>query len=460
MHKKISFGEKAALGAGSFMSFIALRQITIMALPVYQIILGLNPALVGLALAIPRLLDAFLDPLMGNLSDNFHSRFGRRRPFIVIGAILSGIAFGLVWMVPEAWSENKKLIYFIGTSFLYYACLTVFSVPNQSLVLEMSPDYDERTKITAYCSFFSKAAELIYQWIFPLTQLGLFATALQGVRTVGWLTGIVLIAVIGVIPGIFVKERYYSKAKRQPRVTLGTSVAAIVRTRSFSVLIALVILTSFAGMMASTFDYYLLVFYVFDGDLVQGSIWKAVLSSEFALVGVSSIWLVLWLSKKFSKHVALRYIYAMAVLGGLLKWFIYVPGHPWLVCIDPLLSAPLWTALDMLQPSMLADVCDEDELNHHQRREGMFGSVFSWIWKCGISLSLLLSGIILALTGFDEQLGGAQPGSTFMMMRIAFAGIPTLSALSCILLLSLYPITRQRAAETRRTLETRRGDVD
>ncbi|MGE4489007.1 MAG: MFS transporter [Kiritimatiellales bacterium] len=460
MHEKISFREKTALGVGSFAGFLGGTLVKSLAVPVYQMTLGVNPALLGIALALPRLWDAFTDPVMGNISDNFQSRFGRRKPFIVAGAVLTGVSFGIVWMVPQHWSDIAKLVYFIIASLIYYTCYTIYAVPSQSLILEMTPDYDERTKVTAFCGFFGKAGEFVYQWIFPLTQLAIFATAMQGIRTVGWLTGIFLIAGIGVIPGIFVKERYYHQAQKQPKVRFLESAKAVLRNRGFAILISLVILTTFAGMFASCLDYYLLVYYVCDGSIVQGSVWKAVLSSEYAIVGILSIWPVLWLSKRFSKQAALQLIYALTVIGGIVKWFVYTPGHPWLISVDPVLCGPIWTAISMLQPSMMADVCDDDERHHGQRREGMFGALYSWIWKCGISLSFLLSGVALVLAGFDEQLGGAQTSQTFTVMRLIFAGIPALTSGLTIILLSFYPITRRQAQETRRILEDRRGQVE
>ena len=460
MHHKIGFWEKTALGSGAFSAFLGTQMVRTMAAPVYQMTLGLNPILLGIGLSIPRLWDAFTDPVMGNISDNFHSRFGRRKPFIVIGAILTGLSFGILWMVPQNWSQSAQFAYFVVGSLLFYTCFTIYAVPNQTLVLEMTPDYDERTSVTSYCGFFGKVGEFVYQWIFPLTQLACFATTMQGVRTIGWLTGIFLIAGIGVLPGIFVKERYYQKARKQAKVRLGESFKAVLTNRGFAILVSMVLLTTIAGVFASSLDYYLLVYYMFDGDIAMGSVWKAILSSAFAIVGVVSIWPILWLSKRFSKQTAMRIIYGMTMLAGIMKWFIYVPGRPWLICIDPILAAPIWTAIGMLQPSMLADVCDDDELKHGQRREGMFGSLFSWVWKCGISLSLLFSGVALVLSGFDSKLGGAQPEGTFTSMRLIFSGIPALSAAIAILLLTLYPVTREKALETRRALEARRGGVE
>jgi GPH family glycoside/pentoside/hexuronide:cation symporter len=138
MHEKISFREKTALGVGSFAGFLGGTLVKSLAVPVYQMTLGVNPALLGIALALPRLWDAFTDPVMGNISDNFQSRFGRRKPFIVAGAVLTGISFGIIWMVPQHWSDIAKLAYFITASLIYYTCYTIYAAPKSPPSVDFS----------------------------------------------------------------------------------------------------------------------------------------------------------------------------------------------------------------------------------------------------------------------------------------------------------------------------------
>ncbi|HEX2100184.1 MAG TPA: MFS transporter, partial [Candidatus Synoicihabitans sp.] len=181
----MSFWEKTALGAGHLPLFLGYAAVNSFAVPVYQMTLQLDPALLALALAIPRFWDAMTDPAMGVISDNTHSRWGRRRPYIVIGAILQGLAFGLIWMVPGSWGQGATAAWLVVTLLLFYSCFTVYSVPLYSLTYEMTPDYQERTRVAAFSGFFDKSGEFVYQWIFPLTQLALFSSVLMGVRTVG-----------------------------------------------------------------------------------------------------------------------------------------------------------------------------------------------------------------------------------------------------------------------------------
>lgn len=454
--RNVSIGVKAALGVGTLASFFGYVGIYSMAAPVYQMTLGVNPLWLGVALFIPRVLDAFFDPVMGKISDNTRSRWGRRRPYIVLGAVFMGITYGAVWMVPAGWSDFAKLVYFVLASILFFAGYTIFGVPYSSLTYEIAPGYHERTGVMAFCSFFQKTGELVYQFIFPLSQLAIFASALQGIRMVNWAVGLVFMTGAGILPGLLVRERFQHVAERQKPVKLWGSVGAALRYRPFFVLIVLTVLNVLAGMFASSLDYYILVYYMFGGNLAGGSWWKGFLSAGYAVVGFVAIPVVVWLSGRLGKRRALVAIYWLTVAGGVAKWFVFSPRHPWLIFIDPVFCGPIWIAVNVLMASMLADICDEDELVSGQRREGMFGAIFSWVQKMAVSLSFLGTGLTLQLSGFAQKLGGHQSSGTFTTMRLFLVGSASVTALLAIVALRFYPLTAERAAETRRLLEARR----
>jgi GPH family glycoside/pentoside/hexuronide:cation symporter len=453
----VSTAARTALGVGTLASFFGYVGIYSMATPVYQMTLGVNPGWLGVALCIPRLLDAFFDPVMGKISDNTRSRWGRRRPYIVLGAVLMGITYGMVWMVPAGWSDLHKLVYFVLSSTLFFVGYTIFGVPYSSLTYEITPDYHERTSVMAFCSFFQKAGELVYQFIFPLSQMAVFASKLQGVRVVNWMVGLVFMMGVGMLPGLLVRERFQHVAKRQEPVKLWDSVGDALRYRPFFILIILTVLNVLAGMFASSLDYYVLVYYMFDGNLAGGSWWKGFLSAGYAVVGFVAIPLVVWISRRLGKRRALVAIYGLTFAGGVAKWFVFSPSHPWLIFFDPVLCGPIWIAVNVLMASMLADICDEDELVSGQRREGMFGAIFSWVQKMAVSLSFLGTGLTLQLSGFDQKLGGHQSSGTFTVMRLFLAGSASVTAVLAMVALRYYTLTAGRAAETRQVLEARRS---
>jgi GPH family glycoside/pentoside/hexuronide:cation symporter len=206
-------------------------------------------------------------------------------------------------------------------------------------------------------------------------------------------------------------------------------------------------------------DYYLLVYYMHGGDLKEGSWWKGVNSTAYAIVGIAAIPLLGWMCRRFGKKTTVIAIYCLVVVAGVGKWFLYTPGIGWWLLLDPMLSGPVLVAITMVLPSMMADVCDEDELKHGQRREGMFGAVFMWIQKTGVAIAFLGTGIALDHVGFNVKLAGNQSPETFFWMRALLAGATSITAAIGVVIACFYPITRAQAEETRRKLEARRGAV-
>jgi GPH family glycoside/pentoside/hexuronide:cation symporter len=457
---KVRFWEKMAFGIGTLPVFYAIAGVGSFAIPVYQMTLKVNPFLFGIALAIPRLFDAVIDPIMGRISDNTHSKWGRRRPYIVVGAFIQAVCFGIIWMVPATWSSGAIAAYLIVTQVMFYVGYTIYSVPYNSLGYEMTPDYNERTSVWSYATFFNKFGEFGYNWVFPLTTMAVFSSVMQGIHVIGWLISLVIFFGMGVIPGIFVKERYFKKAAKQEKVRIWPAVQAAASNRSFMLLFGLTALQIGAGMLASNIDYYLIVYYMFAGDIAEGSKWKALLSSSYAVLGIIWIFPVSWLAKRCGKHITLGISFALVLFGAAGKWFLYTPGHPWKILFDCLLCGPVWVAIYALTPSMLADICDEDELNHGFRREGVFGAILSWIQKTGYSFGFLGAMITLALTGFNAATtGGVQSADTILKMRLVLTISTAIWAVAALVMLAYYPLNRKRAYEIRDALEARRGKV-
>ncbi|HEX3729752.1 MAG TPA: MFS transporter [Opitutaceae bacterium] len=456
---RVPVSEKIALGAGSLPLFYGNAGVKTLVVPAYQMLRGLNPALLGLVLALPHCWDAVTDPLVGMISDNCRTRFGRRRPIIALGAILQAVTFGTIWIAPSSFGPRATLAYLAGTLILFYTCFSVFAVPLTSLTYEMTPDYRERTRVTAFGGFFSKVAELTYGWMFWIANLAIFGTVANGLKYVGWGIAGVIMGLVGLVPALFVRERYAGVARRQEAVRFGPAVRAVIANRAFAVIAGLLICQVIGGMLASNLDYYLLVYPMSGGNVAEGTKWKAILTSGYAIIGMLSIYPVNWLANRAGKRAALAMIFLLVLAGAAGKWLFFTPGHPWKILLDPLLCAPIYPALIILIPSMIADACDDDELRHGLRREGMVAAFFSWIQKAGYAASFFGSGLALYLTGFDAALGGAQPARAILAMRVILAGATAVWAVVALGLLRFYPLNRQRAGEIRAQLEARRGRV-
>jgi len=208
---KVPVREKLAIGMGGLPIFLGLAAVGSFATPFYQMTLKMDPVWLAAALTVPRFLDAFIDPLVGRFSDNFHSRFGRRRPLIALGALIQALAFGLIWsqIALTAWLVLTQVVFYVGYSF--------FSVPFLALQYEVTPDYDERTSVSSYVGFFGKAGEMGYNYIFPVASSVMFASAISGVRTLGWVVGIVFLGLVALMPALLAKERFFHASAEQER---------------------------------------------------------------------------------------------------------------------------------------------------------------------------------------------------------------------------------------------------
>src|SRR4051794_40475079 len=234
---KISLKEKLALGAGYLAKFYGDSGVKALTIPVYQMVLKVDPAVLGLVLAVPRLWDALTDPIVGMVSDNCRSRFGRRKPILVLGAILQALAFGAIWMVPSGLSQSATIGYLVVTLLIFYTCFSIFSVPLMSLTYEMTADYQERTRISAFGGFFGKIGELSYSWVFWAANLAIFGSVMHGMKVVGWTIAVCVMGLFGLIPALFVRERHFQQAAKQERVRFGPAIKAAFSNRAFLVLI-------------------------------------------------------------------------------------------------------------------------------------------------------------------------------------------------------------------------------
>ena len=463
---KLSIKEKAVVGTGGLPVFLGANGVNALSMPFYNMILGVPTGILGTAIMIPRIWDAFTDPIMAHISDNFHTKYGRRRPFIMLGAILMGLTFGSIWMVPVAWGDNAKIAWFIVTNLLFYTSYTIFSVPFIGLTYEMSADYDERTSIQGYVTFWSKTGELLYQAVIPLATVLMtykFATGqIQGIRIVTWLYAAVGMGVLGSLPAIFGKERYYDISQKEQQgkeISFWNNIKESFQNKPFTILCLLSVGTMFAGMFASCMDYYLLVYYMFEGNVASGSVWKLIVTIGYATMGFVGIPIVVGICKKTTKLQALQFVYCLMMLNAGLRWFIFKPGnHPW-IWLDPLTGGLFWIGVGTVMQSMMADVCDKDELVNGRRREAMFGAIFSWATKLAIAVSWGFAGVLLQLIKFDEALKADQTPETFLSMRLSMCLGAALPAFVCFIVMRFYPLTKEKAEENRKKLEEIRGKV-
>ncbi|AWB65491.1 sodium:melibiose symporter [Saccharobesus litoralis] len=449
----LALPQKFVLGLGFLAMFFSTQGITILAVPFYQMTLGVDPFLLGLAMKVPVILASCFGPAIGQMSDRCQSRFGRRRPFLMVFPWLAGIVFGSIWMVPSDWQTSNQLIYFACLTMLYYLLTTCWTVPMKCLAYEASQDFHERTSVMAFVAYFFKFGALVYHWVFPLAKLSVFGGVLIGVRWVGWGIALICIGLFAMLPALLIKERHYEKEKFRQEMPLLASLKQVAKITNMQIMMALIVCQMTLGVYAASMDYYVLVYYMHNGDIGTGATWKGVLSTSYALAGIASVAVITVLSQKIGKKATLYVIYGLTVLGGLCKWFIYQPGHEWLLVLDAILCCSMWSAVGVLASSMIADLIDEDEVKNNIRREGIFASVQNWLIQISIATAIILSGLTLNLIGFDAQAGANQSESALTWMRVILVAGTCLAPILSALLLRKYDLNEAKYATIRATLD-------
>ncbi|MBL0277557.1 MAG: MFS transporter [Anaeromyxobacter sp.] len=461
---RISFPHKLLYGAGAFVNNLLAAAIGGM-LIVLNLGLGMNPALVGLVGALPRLTDAIIDPVMGYVTDNARTRWGRRRPFIFVGALASGLVFALLWQVPAGRSEDFYFWYFVVGSNLFYVAYTIFAAPWVGLGYELTPDYHERTRLMGVQNFIGQLAYVVAPWfLWIMTYKPWFATQVEGAGVLAIGIGL-LAAGLGVLPAIFLRERFVHAAEAEPggkglkaNVTgFLSGMKSTLSSRPFLKLCAATFLVFNGFILISSFQSYVIIYYVFQGDQARGAEFAGYAGTLGAVSTFAVISFITWLGTRIGKRRAFFVSTGLSMVGYAMKWFAYDPAHPWLILLPtPLLAFGLG-GLFTLMGSMIADVVDVDEIETHQRREGMYGAVFWWVVKLGMAAALAGGGFLLNATGFDVALGGQQAERTITLMRLFDAFVPFVASGLAIWAIAAYPITEEAAHRVRATLEARRG---
>ena len=464
-YNKVPFGQKVAFGMGMLANQMFPAVLGIFIVVLVQD-LGFPGWMWGVVSLVPRVFDALTDPIMGFISDNTKSRWGRRRQYVFIGAIIMGIAFIIMWQLFRENGLEYNFTYFLLSSLVFYLGLTIFSVPYVAIGYEMSNDFHERTHIMAVAQWIGQWAWVIAPWFWVIMyDPTWYETADIAVRELAIWVGIIC-AIFAMVPAIFIKSKSTLNENYSPLTlkNIGGSLKEIIisfkeafQSIPFRKLCFATFLVFNAFNTVAAFTFFIIVYYLFNGDAGAAGIWPTLFGSVGAL---STTFLVIpivtQMSKKLGKKKAFLVTQSISVIGYIMLWFLFVPGKPYLF----LFALPFFSfgigGLFTLMMSMTADVIDLDELNTGKRREGTFGAIYWWMVKFGFGIAGGLSGAIFTVIGFDAGLE-VQSESAITGLRLFFSGLPILGTLGAIYIMRNYEITEERAKEISDALAARKA---
>jgi len=511
---KVPVGQKAAFGAGHFILNILPGTLGVFIQFFLLTAWGVDPLWAGLLGGLPRIFDAITDPIMGFISDNTTSKWGRRRPYIFLGAIISGVLFFLMWQIDDNASESYIIWQVMIVQILFLVGNTMFATPLVGLGYEMTSDYNERTRLMSFANSMGQIAWMIVPWLYVIIpDSDTFNTQTEGVRTMALIVGVMTV-VFGILPALFCKGIDSSNMGNRKKINFKTlasnmkelfvGIVQVSKNKPFMKLCGATFLVFNGFQLVAAFGVFIIVFYIYNGSYELAGTWPAWFNTINAMItAFLVIPIISKMSDKWGKKNAFIISTALSIVGYLLKWwgfdkelngqfnqtglgkglnsvigglfewlnpilenigmswFSIDPGSeiPWLIFVPIPLFAFGMGGLFTLMMSMTADVCDLDELeNGMPRKEGTFGAIYWWMVKLGQAIALVLGGLILKIVGFDPNIT-EQSLETMNRLRIADITIPSLTAALAIWVMWKYSLSETRAREIKEQLEARRGKL-
>jgi GPH family glycoside/pentoside/hexuronide:cation symporter len=336
---------------------------------VFNIFLGVAPWLIGVALFFNRVFDAISDPLFGWISDNTRTRWGRRRPFILVGGILAGLCLPLLLAVTPGWGtttlfgkEISNYFWFmIGSSALYLPIMSCINMPYNSLGQEMTPDYNERTSVWSYRNAVQKIPELGLFFAAQFMTMSIWVGATGGnvfqklgqlfTSGEGWakapdgtkpniLLGaqvycsiLGLLMIVGAIVMFFVlRERYYGQvvARKQEKIKLKDTIYLTLKCKPFRMQLLMKMPYAIGTSMVGSLGYYDTIYYVCKGDNAAGAVWNFWMGVSGMVLGFCGIPVFAFISNRLGKRGGIMAVLGTAIAVFIGTWWFYDPTRPWL----------------------------------------------------------------------------------------------------------------------------------
>lgn len=465
-----SLSTKLFYGFGSVAFGVKDNGFSTLLLLFYNQIIGLPSGLVGSAIMIALMVDAFIDPVVGQLSDNLRSRWGRRHPFMYASALPVALSYLLLWNPPH-WSHGALFVYLVVVAIVVRTFITFYEIPSSALVAELSDDYDERTIFFAWRYFFGWFGGLSIAILAFRVLLVPDATHPVGQLNPAGYSSYGLIAAIIMFAAILISaagtHRHIPQFHVPPprRLRVGQMIAEMFATlgnRSFLMLmIAGILFYSAAGLVFALNVYFQT--YLWDLSAKQISLFTmlgfvaAALAFGFALP----------LSRRYGKKYSAIALFVAALAIGAAPLALRLAnlfpqnGDPILLPLllgFATLSLTLSIASTILLASMLTDVVEDDALKTGRRSEGLFFAASSFMQKTASAAGVFISGLLLAIAHFPI---GAQPGHIDMEIarHLAFVYLPILVLLYGIAMVfvGFYTITRESHEENLKRLAGEAG---
>lgn len=464
---RIPLATKAIYGFGTISFGVKDQGFAILLMLFYNQVVGLRADLVGAAIMIAMVVDAVVDPFLGQFSDDFRSRWGRRHPFMYAAIIPVAVSYFFLW-TPPAWSPEALFAYLVVTAIIVRISISLYEIPSTALLAEFSNDYDERTKLVAWRYFFGVVGGLVMMILtfnvffvpseaYPVGQLNpagywVYALVASGVMALA-----MLISALGT-------HRRIAAIQLPPverRATFGETLRHMRGILFHPTYLSVILFSLFAsvssGLNAALGIYFSTYFWTLSSTQIADLTSSALIGIVLAFVVALPLSARLGKKKAAMSLLVLALFCAVTPLLSRLLGIAPVNGDAALV---PMLMGFLITftmsaiGASILAVSMIADITEQVRLATGKRAEGLLFSVATMISKAVSGMGVFVSGIILTAVSFPAgAVPGQVPGETLSALAFVYVGLTACFSIIAIICLSFYPITREGHAASLRRLQ-------
>ncbi|MEX0324936.1 MAG: MFS transporter, partial [Puniceicoccaceae bacterium] len=336
--ERVPFKEKVAFAMGGIGVGIQQSADNGIMTPIFVLGVGISPVWMSAKAVIERIYDAFTDIFMGWLSDNTRTKWGRRRPYMLLGAILMGLAMPLMFFFDRDWSVPAVTVWMIICGLILTTTYTIYNIPRNALFLELTPNSNERTNVAVIGAYLGMSVQFLVAWMWKLTQLPIFADELgnvdmlNGARWINLLLAGVII-LFGLMPVFFCKERYYHQASGQKKESLLASMKLTFKNKPFLFLVMTGLFYVLGLNIKWGLDFYTKVYYIFDGDQEAAATLAGIQGTGQIFLSLAGVRFFQWLSAVRGKRFALNVAVSMVAIGSASTLFLYIPSLPYLSMI-------------------------------------------------------------------------------------------------------------------------------
>lgn len=410
-------------------------------------VVHIPPATAALAIFIGRTWDYFNDPFIGHITDRTRTRWGRRRPFLLFGAIPFAVAFVLMWLRPNFESTTALLAYYVAAYLIYDAASTFVSLSYFALTPELTEDYDERTSLTSFRMFFSIAGSLA-AFTIPLMIIG----SMRPENSDRVAIMAMIFAIASAIPlwVVFISTRERQVFMRSEQPKLKDSLKAALKNKPF-IFGAVIFLLTWVSMDILQAGLLYFIKYVVQREAQSDLVMAAIFITAILMLPFWN-----WVTRRWNKRVA--YIVGIAFWALVqLAMITLNPGTPMGLLLGLCILAGIGVgAAHVLPWSILPDAVEWDEWQTGERHEGIFYSLVTLFQKIASSIAIPLTLLILDVTGYVPN-AAEQPTSALTGIRIMIGPIPAVLLITGILFAALYPLSRKEFTRIVQDLEARRA---